>query len=80
MTLKQIFKLWTSHKIFLKALKIFDNNLEKLSSFVDDPSMSSRTVYDFEWNDEAKNDDKSTGFCRSTHFNLALKKMNLIRI
>lgn len=50
-----------TQKILLEALKICDGSFDKLLSLCNDPSMSSQTFFDFDWNDEKNAKNKMHG-------------------
>lgn len=40
-----------TQRIFLEALNICDKSFDKLLTLIDDPSLATKTVFDFDWND-----------------------------
>lgn len=40
-----------TQRIFLEALNICDGSFDKLLTFIDDPKLATKTVFDFDWND-----------------------------
>lgn len=50
-----------TQRILLETLNICDGSFEKLLSLVEDPAMSSKTIFDFDWNDDTNVKNKLHG-------------------